>query len=144
MNNKTLWHVGGIFVLMSALALGLAVFIENNQSLRETPSEEATQQGAVTLSIDGLYSEKEVHLLSMQTPLDVLRSLNESDPDLSLVTKEYSGLGTLVEGMAGKTNGTDNKYWQYTVNGVMPQVGADTLQLTDGDSVAWRFQVSEF
>lgn len=73
------------------------------------------------------------------TALDALSYLDSRDPDLSLRTKDYVGLGTLVTGMYSKENGYENKYWQYRVNGVDPGIGADSYMLSDGDVVEWRF-----
>jgi hypothetical protein len=103
----------------------------------------APQPAQVTLTIDGLYSAKPVAITQGQTVLSVLQMLDAQDPQLQLVTKEYAGLGTLIVGMRGVTNGIGKKYWQYKVNGVMPQVGAGQLQLKDGDSVDWFFDSSQ-
>lgn len=101
------------------------------------------QPAQVTLTIEGLYNAKQVAITQGQTVLGVLQMLNAADPKLQLATKEYAGLGTLIVGMHGVTNGTGKKYWQYTVNGVMPQVGAGQLQLKEGDSVDWFFGSSQ-
>jgi len=63
---------------------------------------------------------------------------------LQLKSKSYGEMGVLVEAMGDKTNGTDNSYWQYTVNGEAPMIGADSYILVDGDLVEWEFKASEF
>jgi len=78
------------------------------------------------------------------TALSYLEFINSNDPRLQLTTKEYKGLGTLVIQLGEHKNGDDNKYWQYFVNGKMPQVSADKYQLQDGDKLEWKFISSQF
>jgi hypothetical protein len=97
----------------------------------------------VTLSIEGVSTDTPRAITSGETALQLLEALNATDPNLKLTTKAYSGMGVLVEGIGGKTNGTDQKYWQYKVNGTMPMVGADQYQLASGDSIEWYFTGSQ-
>ena len=98
----------------------------------------------ITLSIDGLYDQKEVSIKVGDTILKLLTDLNEADENLKLKTKSYGELGVLVESIGGMTNGTDNKYWQYSVDGVAPMVGADAYTLESGETILWEFKTSEF
>ena len=45
-----------------------------------------------------------------------------------------------VTEIAGVRDGTDNRYWQYYVNGVYMGTGADLSALSDGDTVRWEFR----
>jgi len=49
-----------------------------------------------------------------------------------------------VENIDGVKNGTDNKYWQYWVNGELPMVSADKKEVKKGDEVEWKFGPAEF
>ena len=98
----------------------------------------------ITLSIDGVYTYKHITISGETTALQVIEQLNESDQQLQLRTKSYGELGILIESMGDNTNGTGNKYWQYTVNDVAPMIGADTYVLKYGDRVVWEFKGSEF
>ncbi len=109
----------------------------------ETPGEEM-RDTAITLRIDGLNLTERYDVSENTSVLALLQEIDKSDADLKLKTKEYSGLGALVISMGNKENGKDNKYWQYYVNGIMPQVGADKYILQNGDIVEWRFAASEF
>lgn len=132
--------------IAGALVFALAViaFVYTSQTpAQQTPTQQTTQSSAVTLTIQGLYANKAIEVTSDETALDVLQGLNNQDPELALTTKEYSGMGTLVTGMHGLANGADQKYWQYKVNGVMPQIGADQYKLKNGDSVEWLFGASQ-
>jgi hypothetical protein len=42
--------------------------------------------------------------------------------------------------MGEYTNGTDRKYWQYFVNGILAPVGADSYVPKEDDVIEWRFE----
>lgn len=136
-NNRNL-----LIILAVALALvGTSVVLQSG-----TPQEKVTTTPAKTefkLSIEGLYDQKSVEVVSGTTLLAELQGLNAIDEQLRLGTKEYTGMGTLVTSMHGQTNGVQDKYWQYKVNGVMPQIGADKFVPKEGDRVEWSFGASE-
>jgi hypothetical protein len=48
---------------------------------------------------------------------------------------------TLINSINNAAGGTDGKYWQYYVNGQLPNVGADKCILTNGDLLKWSFEV---
>lgn len=130
-------------VLVLALALGVFVYTDKASAPTQSATQTATHMVRVSLTVDGLYTAKQIEVEQGKSVLDTLQMLNIADPQLQLVIKEYAGMGTLVVGMHGVTNGAGKKYWQYKVNGVMPQVGADQLKLKDGDSVDWFFGESQ-
>jgi hypothetical protein len=144
MNKKTLWSIVGAGAIVGFTIFGLTYITEQPQTQQEERAHIQNDEGHISLTIQGLQAYETVSISEHQILLDVLTELNAADRNLQLATKEYPGLGTLVESMAGKTNGSDNKYWQYKVNGVMPQVGADHYKLVDGDTVEWNFVTSEF
>ncbi len=133
-------QIFGVLVIV----FGLVIFYAERPAgpLENTVQENVTT-GTATVMIEGLYQNKSITLSGRESLLAILRSLDATDPSLQLVTKEYSGLGTLVESMHGIRNGTDNKYWQYTVNGIMPQVGADAYIPVPGEVIEWRFSESK-
>jgi hypothetical protein len=45
-----------------------------------------------------------------------------------------------VSEIAGVKDGTDNRFWQYYVNGQYMDKGADLVGLGDGDTVRWEFR----
>jgi hypothetical protein len=143
MNIKKGWQlVGAIAGVVLALGVGFAVFL-GRVSAPTQPVAQVPQAGMVSLTIGGLYENKQVSVSLDETVLQVLQKLDAQDPNLRLSIKEYVGMGALVEGMHGIKNGTDKKYWQYKVNGVMPQVGAGALPLKNGDSIEWFFASSQ-
>jgi hypothetical protein len=129
-------------VLVLLLATGTFLYISNPPVPQ--PTQEGTlQTNSITLTIQGLYENKALQAAPSETVLHVLQTLNAEDTQVQLITEEYAGLGTLVYSIHGNQNGTDQKYWQYNVNGEMPQISADKYTLTDGDIVEWFFGPSQ-
>ncbi|MFZ2555957.1 MAG: DUF4430 domain-containing protein [Minisyncoccia bacterium] len=143
MNTKRIWQILGVLVLVLTF-IGFFTFTNPSQTPdREDTSQIQNQTGTVSLTVEGLYQGKQTPVSSDETVLQILLALNARDPAMKLSTKEYSGLGTLVDGMGILKNGTDQKYWQYKVDGVMPQIGADAYTLKNGDSIEWFFDISQ-
>lgn len=133
-----------IFLLAAVLVIAAGFALFANRAGAPAPQvQEAPKEAAVTITIESLYEAKRVSIVDGQTLLSLLRALNSADPALALATKEYAGLGTLVESMHALKNGAGGEYWQYTVNGVMPQIGADMYALKNGDTVEWFFGSSQ-
>ncbi len=142
---KKIWQIVLAVAIIAAAIVVLAYYSRPRSEITPPTADFPGPEAAnVTLKIEGLYSGQAVLIKSDEAVLEMLRALNAIDPQLQLITKEYAGLGILVEGLNGRQNGTDNKYWQYSVNGVRPAVGADQLKLADGDIVEWDFSPSEF
>ncbi len=133
----------GIVLILSGVSyFSQKSLLENNSSLESNLEEVETVQ--VTLSIDELYDQKQVTVEKGTTILNLLETMNQEDERVQLGTKAYADFGVLVESIGNLSNGTDNKYWQYNVNGVAPMVGADAYLLNGGEEVEWNFTASEF
>jgi len=48
--------------------------------------------------------------------------------------------GVFIESIDGIKNGTDGKYWQYYINGVLGDTASDKKVLKKGDKVEWKFE----
>lgn len=132
-------------ILFTTLIItGVFIGIQISQKPANTQSEQSTRTIDISISISGIYEDKVLEIPENYSILDTLSELDTRDANLKLTTKDYGELGVLVTGMAGKANGEDNKYWQYKVNGVIPQIGADKYMLKNSDFVEWYFDVSEF
>ncbi|MEX0917062.1 MAG: DUF4430 domain-containing protein [Candidatus Paceibacterota bacterium] len=140
MNTRHLFKISGI-ILFIAIA---GFFFATSDRAQDSAENTFQEQHTIVLSIEDGPSEKEMFISEDETMLSILKKLNAEDPALNLKTKEFEGLGTLVEEMYGLKNGVGNEYWQYTVNGIMPQIGADALVPETGDHVEWEFKASEF
>jgi hypothetical protein len=143
MSKKTIWRMVGMGAVVIALLFGVSAIINRNEVTKE-PVQIATQTQTITVTIEGLYSDKNVQISSSETALEILQRLDTQDEEVQLLTREYSGLGVLVESIGGNSNGMNDEYWQYKVNGVMPQIGADKLEIKNGDAIEWYFARSEF
>jgi len=103
------------------------------------------QTVSASLEIEGLNTgEQQVAGVIGQTLLGIMRQMNETNPNLNIQTQDYEGLGSLVVQIGAWRNGTDEKYWQYTVNGEVPMVGADQYIIKEGDKIKWEFKKSDF
>lgn len=131
------------FLIAFALILIGGVSFLINQTTSSPTQISETKTAAISLSIQDVYAGKQIAIAEGETLLAVLERLNKEDAELGLSTKSYTGLGTLIDGLGIHKNGTDKKYWQYKVNGVMPQIGADQYILKSGDSIEWLFTTSE-
>lgn len=139
-HTRTYIALGGIIVL----AVAAFIFVYPRPTLAPTTAERETPQASsVSLTIAGLYAGRQVPLTENETVLQVLQGLEAQDPQLKLSTKVYSGMGTLVTGMHGDINGAGKNYWQYKVNGISPEIGADAYKLKRGDRIEWFFGTSE-
>lgn len=103
------------------------------------------QTVSASLEIEGLNTgEQQITGVVGQTLLGIMRQMNETNPNLNIQTQDYEGLGSLVVQIGAWRNGTDEKYWQYTVNGEVPMVGADQYIIKEGDKIKWEFKKSDF
>jgi len=73
----------------------------------------------------------------------LLEELSERE-NFDIETTIYPEMGVLVENIDGAYNGTDNKYWQYWVNGELPMKAADKKEIKEGDEIEWRFAPSPY
>lgn len=50
----------------------------------------------------------------------------------------WGGGGLYIESINGVKNGQDDYFWEYIVNGKIPDVSVDKFQLHSGDLIEWR------
>lgn len=126
-------------------ALVFVVIVVGGVLVARTPANppiETAQKLEVSLAIDGVLPLDRTEVLEGTTALELLRDESARE-GFVLVTKEYAGLGTLVEQIGSSVNGTDGNYWTYTVNDVFVPIGADAYVLKSGDQIEWSFAVPE-
>lgn len=132
--NTWKWVTIGI---ISALVVATTVLMVTDRRI-ESPNTTITEGVSITIAGRSFNSP------AGETVLKMLSALDKTDPLLKLETKEYVGLGALVTSMYGHTNGVGENYWQYTVNGVAPQVGAGEYRPVPGDRIVWTYEQSKF
>lgn len=124
-------------VLILLVVGGLFIYLPSTVS--NTSTTQVQRGGTISITIPNVYLNQEIAIKPNETALALLERIDKEVPKLQLATKEYAGMGTLVEAMGGLRNGTDDKYWSYYVNGQMAQVGAGAYLLKDTDKVEWKF-----
>lgn len=143
MSKKIIWQALIVMAVIVVILFGLSTITSRNEEVREE-TRNTSQTETVMVTIEGIYDDRQVLVSESTTVLGLLRQLDKENEQIQLVTKEYGEYGVLIESIGGKTNGDEKEYWQYRINGVMPQIGADKLKLNNGDSVEWYFEASEF
>jgi len=102
--------------------------------------EELNQTASLMLDFgDGhvkVYSE--IPVVAGETLIHLLEKQAKT-AKLDFTVKKYDSLGVLVETIGDKTNGEQNKYWQYWVNNQSMPYGADQYKVQPGDVIEWKF-----
>ncbi|PAD22236.1 hypothetical protein CHH64_05460 [Terribacillus saccharophilus] len=123
--------------MLSALLLAAGILAGCGTAEQPQQNQQAEQQTeqqvTVTLSEDGEeISSKEVSFEEGDILLDVMKENFEIEED--------GGFITSIDGHAQDANA--NKYWLFTVNEEMSPVGANEVELKDGDEVVFNLQES--
>lgn len=74
------------------------------------------------------------------TVFSLLNKLAETE-NFKIESTKYKEMGVFVESIAGLKGGTDNKWWQYFVNGKLGEVAADKKKVKEGDKIEWEFKI---
>jgi len=127
------------FLLGQSYNLPLLPKIFNPQSINQ--NHEVTQTVTYILNYgDNEVSEfQDVVFVPGDTALDLLQKITEVN-EITLETKDYKELGVLVIKIGEKENNQNNKYWQYEVDGIQPQIGAGQYQVQAGERIEWKFE----
>lgn len=133
-----------VFVVLTLFVFVLGYLNFNHAEAPEITESLPQNDITISLSVADRYTNSEFTANEGDVVLDALESLDVIDPEMQLTTEYYEGLGMLVTGMYGLENGADGNYWQYEVNGVMPQIGAGAYALTASDTVQWNFTESQY
>jgi len=144
------------FIVLIILTLGAIFLIGENYKLNQKEIDGLSQglgkiienvtQEKVSYQIDegnGKTISSRLTISKDSTVFSLLEELSKKE-NFKLESKEYKGMGILVENIDGVKNGTDNKYWQYWVNGELPMVSADQKEVKKGDKIEWKFATAEF
>ena len=88
MSKKTIWQIVGMGAAVIVLLFGVSAIINRNEVTRE-PVQIARQTQTITVTIEGLYSDKNVQISSPKTALEVLQQLDTQEEEVQLLTREY-------------------------------------------------------
>ena len=149
--NKKLGIVLGILALIVATSfLGIHYYsiekeLNTLQKENQAVIKEISQERALYIIDNGSDDIKAYQVLPSRasTVFSLLEEIATGE-NFKIESKTYQEMGVFVESIDGVKNGTDNKYWQYWVNGELPMVAADKKEAKGGDRVEWKFAPAEF
>ncbi len=140
MNNKKL----SLFVALALIAGIVAGYLLGAGRPAVSPSVTDQQQkdtsSPASIMID--FGDGSIRVFdsvpSGETLLIALRNAT-TDSKLTLETKDYKDLGTLITKIGTKTNGENDRYWQYWVNNKSAETGAGAYVIQPNDVIEWKF-----
>ncbi len=74
----------------------------------------------------------------MEKGTTVYQALIDTGLDLTVTSSSGSTYIDGINGVVASETGA-NAGWLFTVNGETPSVGADALEIADGDNIVWTF-----
>ncbi len=104
-------------------------------------SEPASDEVSYTITIDASDADKGVLYEASSTAkkgATVYDALVDTGLDLTVASSSGSTYVDGIDGVVASEVGP-NAGWMFTVNGEMPSVGADALEIADGDQIEWTF-----
>lgn len=109
------------------------------QAITRQPEQEQ-QQASYIITNGQDIQNYEIVLATSTTVFSALQDLSQQEK-FTVTYKVYPEMGVLVQGINGVVNGTDDKYWQYWVDGILGEVAANKKLLKAGDKVEWKFDI---
>jgi len=119
--------------------------VQGEISIQEDASKKIREK-RVTYIVDkgnGIINSFKISPSKNSTVFSLLEELSQRE-SFKIEFTIYQGMGVLVKSIDGVENGTDNKYWQYWVNGELPMVAADKKEVKSGDKIEWKFESTPF
>lgn len=116
-----------------------------DQTMTSMVTEDSAKVSQVTVNLQGT-EQSWVYQVDIDQNVDTVFSTLQklaSDHTIALAFEQTS-LGLLITSINEETNGVDNKYWLYKVNGEYGQVAADQYALKEGDKIDWSYQVPDY
>ena len=125
----------------SASASAASTSAASTSATSASATEPAADEVAFTMTIDASDADKGVLYEANSTAkkgATVYDALIDTGLDLTITSSSGSTYVDGIEGVVASEVGP-NAGWMFTVNGEMPSVGADALEITDGDQIEWTF-----
>jgi len=109
---------------------------------KEIILEATTTEETIFITIDNGSENIKEFALEFSTSTTVLDVLQNAclTANFALESQEYE-FGIIVEAINNKKNGQDSKYWLYYINGVMPQLTPDKIQVNPNDKIEFKYTV---
>lgn len=127
--------VGGLMVLSFA---GTATQINENSDIwldqADTTSVKITILGDEWKIEDNIIAQRDSTVYSLLKRCSTQNGFSVE----STYYEEYDS--RLLTSIKGDINGENGNYWQYFVNGELPELGCDKYHVSNGDHIAWKFE----
>jgi len=148
LNKKILLVVIVTAILLIVLGYGILAYQTYwPKSSSEKPlTFEKELRGEVSYIInygEGNIKEYQLDTSENSTVFSLLEELAKRE-NFEIETTSYPEMGIFVKSISGAEGGTDDKWWQYWVNGNLGEVAADKKEIKAGDIIEWRFEVPQF
>ncbi|MDP1538886.1 MAG: DUF4430 domain-containing protein, partial [bacterium] len=116
-------------IILGILAIGAiySVNVDNRIATEQPGQEKQPEQEEVVYVIDKGDENIKSYQIVLSEDSTVFSLLEElaGKENFQVESRIYEGMGVFVESIDGVKNGTENKYWQYWINGELPMVAAD-------------------
>jgi hypothetical protein len=137
----------GLVAGASLIAVGSWIGLSRPSSIEKNiniPREDQKEERVFLTIDDGRGELKNFGspLIEKMTAFDLLKKIAEGS-NIELKTKSYE-IGVLVESIGDRTNGQEEKYWMYYVNGEMPNIASDKKEINPGDKIEFKFEKPSF
>ena len=148
MNKKFVYWLLGLVAAVGLFLLGVSYGVSYNVSTTTPPISQIPEVlHSARVLINSSLAVKSYQAVWMnRLNLTALSALQQVTSDnklfLDFDPPSKSPYGAFVKQIGNEKNGDGNKYWQYWVNGLQPQVAADKYVLQSGDTLLWTFSES--
>ncbi len=139
-----------IFLGLIVIIAGLVWQLSAQPKTKNETIEQVTGQEQGQLSVTFNFADDQKTNLvypyadTLTTDLSTITESMAAKQNWAFEYKDYGEMGKMITKINNKTNGQDNKYWQYYVNGALSQIGASQYVPKSGDKIEWRFEVSKY
>lgn len=105
---------------------------------RPTTTPEKTETASTLSSTDEKQTSYTITVEKSGTVLEIMQNFARTS-HFDFKTKNFPGLGVMVEEINGLRNG-DGYYWILYVNGKTSDKGASAAKVSTGDSIEWKYE----
>lgn len=138
-----------IFIILVIATLGLWQWSSQSKQTTVNLKEVTGQEQAKIYLTFTFADDQKVDLTypyadTLSTNLLAITKDAATQKNWAFEAKDYGEMGSLVTKIGEQTNGINQKYWQFFVNGEQPMVSADKFVPKTGDKIEWRFAESKF
>jgi hypothetical protein len=139
---KTIHKIPAVLLVLGLVALSFTGTAMKVPQKSEVWLEKSDQTSVRIIIVgDGWTIKDNVIAYQGDTAYSILEQCSQKN-GFSVDSTYYAQFdSTLINSINNAVGGTDGKYWQYYVNGQLPNIGADKCKLTNGDLLKWSFEI---